>query len=219
MYKVIHMLKYLERVYIIDTSVVRMIKYIFLYFCTTYWLTCLLSGVSSLDTTGTSWFEYNLRLYNFNVTAAMPYKFLMSVVLTVGAYSNYGATGFDVYSIHDTWYYFFIILCGHLLFSYGFSELTAAAVLKYEIERTNSTYLMTLKREATQYKIDPTVHTRVLNFLNFHYSVREGCQIFGEEGIFESAPVELRNEIVRHRIIHCLKKVPLFADASDDFLR
>ncbi|KAI4455199.1 cyclic nucleotide-gated cation channel subunit a [Holotrichia oblita] len=201
----------------IDTSVICIIKYIFMYVCSIYWLTCVMSGVSNLDKTNTSWFNYNVELYNLSISTY--YKFHASLLMNVAAYMNYGPTGFDVYSFYDTWFYFFIVVCGHLLFSYGFSELTAGVVLKHDDERTNRTYLYTLKREASQYKIASEVHSKVLRFLNFHYTVRAGCQIFGEEGIFENAPMELRNEIVRHRIIHCLKKVPLFADASDDLLR
>lgn len=216
-YKIIYIFKYFENLYIVDTTAICAIKYIFMFVCSIYWLTCVMSGVSTLDKTNSSWFRYNRELYNLTVSTS--YRFHVSLLMTIAAYMNYGPTGYDVYSFHDTWFYFFIVVCAHLLFSYGFSELTAGLVLKHDDERINRTYLYTLKREASQYKIASEVHSRVLSFLNFHYTVRAGCQIFGEEGIFENAPIELRNEIVRHRIIYCLKKVPLFSDASDDLLR
>ncbi|GJQ83461.1 hypothetical protein Trydic_g8587 [Trypoxylus dichotomus] len=216
-YKVIRILKHLESLFVVDMRIVTVIKYVFLYVCSIYWFTCVTHGVSAYDSTQTNWYVYTLQL--FMNTSEGKNRFLSSLVVTVAAYMNYGPTGFFFYTLYDIWFYLVIILCGHILFSYGLCELIARAVSKYENERTSMTYLQALHNEASQYKIDASVHARVLNFLSFHYSVSEGCQISGEDSIFSSAPNELRNEIVRHRIIHCLKKVPLFADASDNLLR
>ncbi|XP_071057155.1 uncharacterized protein [Onthophagus taurus] len=200
-YKIFTMLKSLQYNIKFNTIVIRGVKWFIFYLVTIYWFTALIYFVAKV-----------------NNDLASDEDFWAYLLLIVNYYVGYGASSTESSTVMEATLCLLLTITGHLVYCVGISEQTGTSVLKYKSKQMDTIQWWAMKNELTRQRLDPGITKRLVRFLYFNHSVR-GCQIVGENSIFKDAPVELRNEIVRHRIADCLKQVPLFHNTKKDTLR
>ena len=108
-------------------------------------------------------------------------------------------------------------IIGHFIITYCYGELTSLVRSPYQYSPLNKMYLKFIQREAK--RINPIAKAQLIDFMNFKYQVQSDIHVMGRDNIFEDIPNQVKNDIVKHRIFKYLKKLPLFAESTESFLK